>query len=128
MGYDLFISRCSLAVSQDAKQLRIDLDIHNQGVAPFYPNWPTEITCLDEQGKLLVSQTVPALSVQGILPTTEPVRKSATLQVETLPAGSIRVVMRVVHPLPNGKPLRFANKSQDQDRSGWLTLGQVSLP
>ena len=36
--------------------------------------------------------------------------------------------MRLVNPLPNGKPLRFANAEQDRDLPGWLTLGTIQRP
>lgn len=37
--------------------------------------------------------------------------------------GAYRLFLRVRNPLPNGVPLRFANQTQDQHLSGWLTLG-----
>lgn len=36
------------------------------------------------------------------------------------------VAVRFINPLPNGKPLRFANKNQDQHAVGWLTLGKAT--
>lgn len=40
-----------------------------------------------------------------------------------LNAGSYTLLMGVANPMPGGRALRFANTTQDQQRSGWLTLG-----
>ncbi|MEZ6092362.1 MAG: DUF4832 domain-containing protein [Pirellulaceae bacterium] len=128
MGYDFHISRCAFAVSQTNKQLWIGVDINNRGVAPFYADWPTEVAFMNEDDELQGAQTVAALKLQGILPTTMPLSKTATLDISKLSSGSHRVLMRVVHPLTNGKPLRFANQQQDEDLSGWLTLGTIAIP
>ena len=44
-----------------------------------------------------------------------------------LGVGQYKLVLRVINPLPNGRPFRFANAAQDADILGWLTLGQVSI-
>lgn len=31
------------------------------------------------------------------------------------------------NPMPTGKPVRFANKTQDEHLAGWLTLGEVEI-
>jgi hypothetical protein len=31
----------------------------------------------------------------------------------------------VPNKLPNGNPVRFANRTQDADAKGWLTLGEL---
>jgi hypothetical protein len=36
------------------------------------------------------------------------------------------VALRVVNPLPNGKPLRFANADQDRHATGWLSVGKIT--
>jgi hypothetical protein len=38
------------------------------------------------------------------------------------------VLVRVPNALPNGPPLRFANRNQDQHLPGWLTLGEFKQP
>jgi hypothetical protein len=37
------------------------------------------------------------------------------------------VAVRVVNPMPNGKPLRFANADQDRDAAGWLSVGKIKI-
>lgn len=45
-----------------------------------------------------------------------------------LAPGYYTLLVRPVNPLANGMPLRFANASQDQTRTGWLALGRKYLP
>jgi hypothetical protein len=44
-----------------------------------------------------------------------------------LPKGTYTLVMRAVDPLPNGKPLAFANQAQGATLPGWLTLGSIVI-
>ena len=48
-------------------------------------------------------------------------------QVDGLSDGNYKLVMRVPNKLSNGHPIRFANKTQDADMPGWLTLGEIRL-
>ena len=41
--------------------------------------------------------------------------------------GTYKLAVRVPNPLKNGHPLKFANKTQDADAPGWLTLGSVEV-
>jgi hypothetical protein len=53
--------------------------------------------------------------------------KASVWKAGGFPAADLHVdsviAIRVVNPLPGGKPLRFANATQDQHAPGWLTLG-----
>ena len=51
-----------------------------------------------------------------------------TLDVKGLKGGTYTLAVRVPNPLPTGKPLRFANTTQDADAPGWLSLGTVQIP
>jgi hypothetical protein len=53
----------------------------------------------------------------------QPVEWESVFPDEKLAAGAYKLLLRVAHPLPKGKPLRFANAEQDQDLPDWLTLG-----
>ena len=63
----------------------------------------------------------------AVQPDQPPVHWQHTVEVRTLPPGSYRLLLRVPNPMASGKPLRFANQSQDRDREGWLTLGMVEI-
>lgn len=141
MGYELHVAQVALslgsylgpqvscAVGQICSkpkaqpQLNIQVRMENRGVAPLYPRWQLEWALLNEQGKL-VHATRSTDSPAGILP--KGTREfSQQIILSNAAAGRHRVLLRVVNPLPNGKPLRFANSRQDADQSGWLTLGEL---
>lgn len=127
MGYDLHVSRVRFEPGQTksnrANGLQIIVEIKNQGVAPFYADWPTEIGFLDKQGKLTKISQADQLSIRGILPDPKPTIRKQELPLEGIEPGAYQVLMRIAQPLPNGKPLRFANGEQDKHLAGWLSLG-----
>ena len=97
------------------------MTVRNDGVAPFYADWPCEFAVQDDAGKLLRAIR-PAATLQGLQPDAGPRTLRATLRHA---GGGTRLLLRVVHPLPHGTPLRFANAAQDRDRHGWLTLARL---
>ena len=67
-------------------------------------------------------------TLTGLLPGDEPRVWTDTLDVKGLKGGTYTLAVRVPNPLPQGKPLRFANATQDADAPGWLSLGTVQIP
>ena len=67
-------------------------------------------------------------TLQGILPGSPMRSWSEALPLAGVPAGKYKFCMRVPNPLPLGRPVRFANETQDADLPGWLTLGEVRVP
>ncbi len=61
----------------------------------------------------------------GLLPGDPPRSWNEKLDLSDVPAGRYKLALRVPNPLPNGRPVRFANRTQDADAEGWLTLGEV---
>jgi hypothetical protein len=119
MGYELYVATADLSVA--ASKLTLTLSITNTGVAPFYYDWPMELGALDAAGALAGTWSTP-----WRLTSIEPGEVSARWQhhadVSGLRPGTYRLLLRVPNPMPGGKPVRFANQTQDQDREGWLTL------
>ena len=125
MGYELHMPRVSVGPVAAGK-LPVRVQLENRGVAPFYADWRPEFGLL--RGGELVRTWPGTGKLTGLLPG-DPHRAWAdTLDVAGLPVGECRLLVRVPNPLPKGQPVRFANKSQDADRAGWLTLGAVTLP
>lgn len=114
MGYDFFASEVDLAEGA------VSLTIRNQGVAPFYADWPLELAALAANGTVRRRWPVD-WRLGGILPGDSKTFCAALPGVGT----GDKLALRVIHPLPGGKgkPLRFANAAQDADAPGWLTLG-----
>ena len=119
MGYEFHIA--AVTVKQEGPALHVTAEVENRGVAPFYYDWALEYALLAEDGK--VEKRWPgAGKLTGLLPGDKPRVWTEKLDLEGVKAGAYHLALRVANPLPNGIPLRFANDSQDQHGSGWLTL------
>lgn len=125
MGYELQVTTADLAVVES--QLDVTLSVTNHGVAPFYYDWPVELGLLDASGSLAATWTT-AWRLTAVQPGEPPVRWQHRVPVAGVAPGAWRVLLRVPNPMPGGRPLRFANATQDRDREGWLTLGALGLP
>ncbi|MCO8124073.1 DUF4832 domain-containing protein [Stieleria sp. TO1_6] len=126
MGYDLHLRSATFSIDPSQSTCQLKLELINQGVAPFYANWPTEIAWVDSHGSIAARQIAPGLAMRGHLPDNAPHELKASLTTTGL-SGDYTVLLRVVHPLTNGKPLRFANAEQDQTQPGWITLGKIGF-
>ena len=126
LGYEYHVLEAGARIGEDGR-LAVAFTIENRGVAPFYADWSMELTILDDRGGLARGFEVPG-SIAGILPGDPPRRFDFDADLAGLTAGRYRVLVQVPNPLPNGKPLRFADAEQDRDRDGWLTLGAIERP
>lgn len=127
MGYDFFVKQAEFGPDQSDGKLQIRLSLINQGVAPFYADWPTEVALAGKAGKIALRTSTPGLSLRGRMPSESAHELSETIDTSGL-SGTFDVLLRVVNPLSGGKSLRFANAQQDATLPGWLTLGKVKLP
>lgn len=123
MGYDFHVKSATVKASD---KLEVRCEVTNQGVAPFYRDWRIEIGLLDEKGE--VNHRWPVeWKLTGLLPGNAARTWSASLLIpEDVQTQNRFIALRVINPLANGKPLRFANATQDQHSPGWLTLGRLA--
>jgi hypothetical protein len=125
MGYEFHVPAVQID-KVTAGKLPVSVELVNRGVAPFYYDWPVKFGVIS--GGKLTKTFAGTGKLTGLLPG-DPARKwNDLLDLNGLAAGDYQLVMRVPNRLPKGHPIRFANKSQDADLSGWLTLGKFSLP
>jgi hypothetical protein len=124
LGYELQVTGSS--VYRDEKDnLRVKLKIKNSGVAPFYYDWPAEFATYHPGTKeVQVLRQSANWKVPDILPDGRDYQREFSSILGENPRGR-RLLLRLVNPLENGKPLRFANARQDADREGWLTLQEI---
>lgn len=125
MGYEFHVPAVAIGAVKDGK-LSLELEVENRGVAPFYYDWKPEY------GLLADGEAVKTMAgngtLAGLLPGERPRVWTATLDVSGVGRGSYVLAVRIPNPLKGGKPLRFANATQDADAPTWLSLGTVPLP
>jgi hypothetical protein len=125
MGYEFHARAVTIGPVADG-QLSVVVELENRGVAPFYYDWPNEFSLIAD-GKLIRTWKGTG-RLLGLLPG-HPAREwTDVLDVRGIKAGVYQLAVRVLNTLPTGSPVRFANKSQDADLSGWLTLGEFRAP
>jgi hypothetical protein len=123
MGYELTVSKAALTVAPK-NLLEIRATVHNRGVAPFYYDWPVEFGLLAPDGSLVKTKRSRGW-LKSVQPGEPPRVWRERLELSQVPRGSYRALVRIPNPLPKGRPLRFANSTQDKDLPEWLTLGSI---
>jgi hypothetical protein len=124
MGYELHVPAVTIAPRADGT-VAVKVELENRGVAPFYADWPAELGLIGAEG--VAAKTVRAGGrIRGLLPGDPPRVWEEMLDLKDVKAGRYRLALRVPNPLPKGSPVRFANRTQDADAKGWLTLGEVA--
>ncbi len=124
MGYEFHAKTVQLRTKPG--QLTIRLEIENRGVAPFYAKWPA--TYALASGTTIAHTAKSTDHLQGLLPGAEPRVWAPTLTLPKLAAGNYQVLVSVPNPLAGANPVRFANRTQDADLPGFLSLGEITLP
>lgn len=122
MGYDFHVPTVELKLSDS--QCEVRATVVNQGVAPFYREWPLELGAIDAKGNVVRRWPVP-WSLTKLLPGDTPREWTHRVDAANLPGDTLQLAVRVVSPLKNGLALRFANADQDRHADGWLSLGQL---
>lgn len=121
MGYEFHVRAVSFPARATDK-LPVTIEVENRGVAPFYHDWQPEFGLI-ANGKLLKRMEA-AGRLTGLLPGTSR-EWQETLDLQGLEPRSYTLAVRVANPLPNGRPVRFANTSQDANLPAWLSLGEL---
>jgi hypothetical protein len=125
MGY-VFQVTSAAAQWNGGSGILIGAKIQDNGVAPFYYNWPVQVAAVNAQGQVVASGQVP-FDLTSVEPGA-PQQFTYLLQSSSgFPAGTYSVVMSVPNPLQGGDPVKFANAGQDETLPGWLTLSSVSV-
>ena len=124
MGYDFHVPGVTIGAVRGG-ELPLKVEVENRGVAPFYYDWKPEYGLIHD-GKPV--KTIPGAGrLIGLLPGEQPRVWDDALDVSGVKPGAYQLAIRVPNPLKNGPPLKFANKTQDADAPGWLTLGRVEV-
>jgi hypothetical protein len=123
-GYEFFISQANLPQTTEVGPLALGVRIQNRGVAPFYYNWPFEITA-KRNGEPPVVLPTPDWAIGSV--TADGADREFTLEIANhgLTVGDYAIHLKLPNPLPEGIPIRFANAAQSDSGVllGTLTVG-----
>ncbi len=120
MGYEFHVTQATVVC--EANQTQATIQLRNTGVAPFYYDWKIVIAALDKAGNPL-KQWPTDWKVTGLLPDDSARTWQLSLDSSQIPNDTESLAFRVVNPLPNGLPLRFANSPDRQQADGWFRIG-----
>ena len=125
LGYDFRVTTASFP-NQCNNEIPLQIAMKNIGSAPFYYDhrlWPVAIGM--KQNGTVVKQWNTEWDLCDI-PADQSIKNlETTLDTQGVSEGTYELCMKVMNPLPNGKPLGFANEGQGSD--GWLNLGSVAI-
>ena len=124
MGYDFRMATAEIT-RRGEHGATVVLEIVNQGVAPFYQDWPVELGAITADGTVVETWPV-KWTLRGLLPGEIPARWETQIERTTSRGRACKLALRVLNPMTGGKRLRFANAAEARDAKGWLSLG--SLP
>ncbi len=105
MGYVLHLAEARL----EGATRKLTLTVVNEGVAPFYADWPVQLRAYREGRE--VGRLIPeGWALRNVLPGAEGAQRWTC----ELPADWVgaELAVDVPNPMPSGKPLRFANQEQ----------------
>jgi len=116
LGYEYKLTRLTAppSVKRDQK-IEVTLEGVNEGVAPFYYQWPVELALLDGDGKPVVKARVP-VDIRTWQPGS--FKLSAGLGANIAP-GTYRLAIGIVDPWKGEPAISFANRLE---RSGGYTV------
>jgi hypothetical protein len=123
LGYELFASEVSLPNTAVKAVVDVGVRIENRGVAPFYYDWILQLAALNGDGDPVETWNTD-WRLTTVLPGVAATEFSAPLDTVNLAAGDYTLGLRVINPMVNGKPLRFANATQG---ATWLELGAFTV-
>lgn len=124
MGYRFVLE--SITYENQAKQgsnLQINMVWNNKGVAPFYYNWPLELSLSDSNGNIVARNTT-SEDIRTWLPGVKNISQSLNIPSD-LANGTYSICVSILDPATNnpGVMLAIGNKRND----GRYTLGSLNV-
>ncbi len=115
MGYRFSVKSASYKASVKAgKSFTITLNWRNTGVAPFYYEWPVEVSLLDKNGNV-VARTISDVDIRTWLPG-ESISMNAKIDVPlNLEAGKYTVAVAILDPTTNEPAIHLAMEGGNKD-------------
>ncbi|MEP6895173.1 MAG: DUF4832 domain-containing protein, partial [Chloroflexota bacterium] len=114
IGYRLYIAKAEMPlIVKFGREIQVNLEFSNAGIAPFYYNWTTQIYVFDESGKTI--ETYPLeMDLRKIFPD-QVYDVSFTIPVNTLSDGKYSIGFAIIDPLTGQPGVKLANESARHD-------------
>lgn len=124
MGYRIRISKAHLPVRVFfGSRAKIEVEMMNEGIAPFYYPWPVKIMLLDETGAEAAAAFLD-LDLRQLLPNS-PVKVRVSLPLEGLDNGDYTIAAAILDPLTLQPAVKFSTLTPGAELM--QILGQIRL-
>ena len=114
IGYRIYIDHVQMpSVIRLGNKLDIQFVFSNDGIAPFYSNWPSRIFIFDQNGNVIETYPID-LELPEILPGVFHYAE-ANIPINNLENGSYGIGLAILDPLTNQPSVKFANRNPRND-------------
>jgi hypothetical protein len=114
IGYRLYIDHAEMPLTvKFGRDMQIKFGFSNDGIAPFYYDWPTRVYLFDENGKTLSTYLLP-VDLRKILPN-QIYKVPFTLPVSSLENGKYMIGLAIIDPLTGQPGVKLANENTRMD-------------
>lgn len=126
LGYRLRVLKAEARVPEgrSSAEVTVTLTWVNDGIAPFFWDWPVSLYLLDESGAI-AAKTDLSLRLTSVIDA-QPVQSAGTLPVSALASGEYKVAVAVQDPALHQPGLALAMENSRDDLI--YVLGPVTLP
>jgi hypothetical protein len=114
IGYRLYVDNVEMPLTvKFGKDIQIKLGFSNDGIAPFYYEWPARVYLFDESGKTLSAYPL-TMDLRKILPG-QVYEEPFTLPVTNLENGKYTIGVSIIDPLTGQPGVKLANENTRND-------------
>lgn len=114
MGYRLYIDNVEMPRSvKFGNEIQIKFIFSNDGIAPFYYEWPTKVYLFDDSGKTISTYPL-QMDLRKILPG-RVYEMPFTLPVKNLAKGKYMIGLAIIDPLTEQPGVKLANENTRKD-------------
>lgn len=130
MGYRFSVEKVNYTPSVDSgNTLSLSIDWRNLGVAPFYYNWPLEVSLVDSKGKVVASK-VQDVNITSWLPDTD-INTTIDFEIPSkIKKGRYKLAVAILDPDTNEPAMHLAMEGGDDNlRYGlyYINVGSQKL-
>lgn len=114
IGYRIYLDRVQMSRRVlYGKSMRIIFTFSNDGIAPMYYNWPTQLYLLDRKGNILTTYQL-HMDVRKMLPG-KTYEVSFKMPVADLKNDTYSIGIAIIDPITRQPGVKFANENSRQD-------------